>query len=209
MAADPERLGAFVLDSSTPRRIYRVNEQFESLTGYSSVEAVGRPLSLLPGLETCSEAIDTLVRANMIATVRTTCFSKQRMPFLSELALRQLRDDEVSDLPSGRYYLCTMNVPQQLDQLGHLDLPTPAPLTTQTTDESRVHEFMLRRLPKRLDDALTLTDMPLIITELDPPFRIVHVNNVWCARALLACMLWALHACDTRTLSNSLTIYPQ
>ena len=41
-------------------------------------------------------------------------------------------------------------------------------------------ETYLERFEARLSEALCVTDVSQIITEAQPPFRIVHVNQAWC-----------------------------
>ena len=112
------------------------------------------------------------VAAREKISVRLLNYTKEGLPFLNELSLAPLREGPPGSAVS--HYV------------GHLrawrrpDAESVGPQALQTPAEAAETVGVFQKMPKRLDEALAKQDVPIIVTEAARPFRIVHVNQVWC-----------------------------
>ena len=169
-----------ITKADPPFVITHVNDTWVHLCGYSREEAVGQTSRILQGPETAGDALMSLhlaVKARASISVCLLNYTKSGMPFFNQLFVRPLRESEAN--ADATHYLGTLRAFQ---------LPTPspqlrassAPQAFQTPDEEAKSNYVLSRLPSTLQDALGNADVPQIVTEAAPPFRIVHVNQMWC-----------------------------
>ncbi len=74
-----------------------VSEAFQSHTGYSPSEVIGKSLALLQGDETETEAVEHfrhLLRTGSAGTIRITNYRKNKTRFLHECELRPIHNAE-------------------------------------------------------------------------------------------------------------------
>ena len=176
-----------------PFVITHVNDAWVLLCGYSRAEAVGNTCRILQGPETGGEALNSLhlaARARRPISVCLLNYTKAGVPFFNQLRVRPLRETASRDVT---HYVGTLRAYKDLHSLAKRGIdrtewqqPTPSepeastPQAFQTAEDEAKSDYMKMRVPTTLQEALHVTDVPQVITEAVPPFRIVHVNDTWC-----------------------------
>ena len=171
--------------SDPPYEITAVNAAWTSLCGWTQDEAVGQTCRILQGPDTSREAIACLhsaLRARTGVTIRLLNYTKQGEPFVNDLTLEPLvsgRDSGDSEEAGGEcrvtHFVGSLQGWKQPDRR-----PPRDPLAFETTGEQKDSRLIRGKMPRKLSEAMAVTNVSQIITEARSPFRIVHVNQAWC-----------------------------
>ena len=193
-----------------PYSITHANLAWEALCGYTEEEALGKSCKILQGPDTCRETImhmNNCVSSGLPVSVRVLNYTKQGAPFMNDLTLVPLSSDvraheggasrdgarggvqtdggvvvaspSPSPQPTITHYVGYLNPWTPPSNMSALIGPQKTAF--ETKDEAAETSSVWRKLPRTLDDALSVRHDALIITEAARPFRIVHVNDAWCS----------------------------
>ena len=126
-------LGVCITDASLPDNpIVYVNRGFETLTGYSAADVVGKNCRLLQGPNTDPAALDvvrTAVRGGVACAVELVNYRKDGTPFYNALSVAPVRDDAGAvvqfiaaqvDTTAFRRLEDQLRQSQKMEAVGHL-----------------------------------------------------------------------------------------
>jgi len=154
-----------------PYRIVAVTPAWTRLCGYTEAEALGQTCKMLQGPATSPKVLEKLhsaLREERPCAVRLLNYRKSGQPFINDLTVDPCCDVE------GRitHFRGTLRA----WEAGRPDVPR----VYLPPDDETLVEVIHEEYPSTIEEAQAITNLPVVITGFQQPFRIIYVNNRWC-----------------------------